>query len=63
MTACWHKTPAQRPSFPDLVPRFEALLRQLREQELAPIATGVVQADNRPSGGFFSKFRAKQGPL
>ena len=59
MAACWHKNPAQRPSFMELVPTLETLLRQLREQESTSAAAGAAAVDGRNNGGFFSKFRGK----
>lgn len=67
MHKCWHKSPAARPSFTELVPVLQQLHRELRDAEagvapgMAPPARNSLSHD-RPAGaggggGFFSKFR------
>jgi hypothetical protein len=61
MQKCWHKTPAARPSFSELVPLLEQLYRQCKDDDVATshsISRTSGTAEGGKGGGFFSKFRA-----
>jgi Protein tyrosine and serine/threonine kinase len=63
MVRCWHKAPAMRPSFGELVPVLEALHKSLAQGDAAAAAgagssaSGGSAGANAPRGGFFSKLR------
>lgn len=68
MHKCWHKNPASRPSFTELVPVLQQLHRDMKDGEGSP-ATASQPSQRTPltherpvtggggGGGFFSKFR------
>eukprot|EP00892_Ulva_mutabilis_P010835 jgi/Ulvmu1/8123/UM040_0018.1 len=71
MHKCWHKNPAARPSFTELVPVLQQLHRDIRDGEGPPAAGAAPQSrapisHERPvgggggGGGFFSKFRTSK---
>ena len=65
MARCWHKNPAARPSFSELVPVLEALHKSLTSAQEAASSGGGgggasgsgVTGQTPPRGGFFSKLR------
>ena len=62
MQKCWHKAPASRPSFAELVPVLEQLHKQCKDEDVATSHSASrnsgTQEVSRGAGGFFSKFRS-----
>lgn len=62
MQKCWHKSPACRPTFAELLPVLEQLYKQCKDDDVST-AHSVSQTSGtrevaRGGGGFFSKFRS-----
>ncbi|XP_077353108.1 fibroblast growth factor receptor 1-A-like isoform X2 [Festucalex cinctus] len=50
MQECWHAVPSQRPTFPTLVQRLDALLASLAKQDYLDLSAPLIQIQNLPMG-------------